>query len=481
MAIDLDEVLTLLRATLPDSVFHDPQADELVTLLGQIHRIKNLVESYENMTVREIRRLDRETSRISRERGLRNTEEVIARVTGSSYAAAKRAVELADAMLDIPAPSSDDGPVGTDTGKVQPPPDPTRTAAPDRPEPARPSRVGDRSRRASQHGHISTDTLHLIIMSLHKISHLPTEKLIGIEAHWLELVTGDSAVGLSGLKSEIKRVIATFTRRIPQRTVEHHRSRRGLRLFTQDDGMVRLQGLLLPEAAAALARCFDVINTPVHTRLGRGDATTTSGDVENVVKDPRSAMQKNHDALVTVANAALTSSELPTPNGKPAVVLLHTTEDRAKDPDGTAVIAGHDGSPALIPASSVRQTACAGALQRLTLNSHGQPVALEHEQRCFTGHQRRAMAARDGGCIIPGCGIPPGWCEAHHVETWAATKRTRTGAGVLLCWFHHHTIETSGWKIRFQNDRVEVRPPNELNPSGGWIPASRGVDLVGAG
>ena len=31
MAIDLDEVLTLLRATLPDSVFHDPQADELVT------------------------------------------------------------------------------------------------------------------------------------------------------------------------------------------------------------------------------------------------------------------------------------------------------------------------------------------------------------------------------------------------------------------------------------------------------------------
>ena len=305
-------------------------------------------------------------------------------------------------------------------------------------------------------------------MSLHKISHLPTEKLIGIEAHWLELVTGDSAVGLSGLKSEIKRVIATFTRRIPQRTVEHHRSRRGLRLFTQDDGMVRLQGLLLPEAAAALARCFDVINTPVHTRLGRGDATTTSGDVENVVKDPRSAMQKNHDALVTIANAALTSSELPTPNGKPAVVLLHTTEDRAKDPEGTAVIAGHDGSPALIPASSVRQTACAGALQRLTLNSHGQPVALEHEQRCFTGHQRRAMAARDGGCIIPGCGIPPGWCEAHHVETWAATKRTRTGAGVLLCWFHHHTIKRADGRSGSKTIESKCdRPTNSTRVVGG--------------
>ena len=235
--------------------------------------------------------------------------------------------------------------------------------------------------------------------------------------------------------------------------------------------MVRIQGLLLPEAAAALTRCFDVINSPVNNRLSE----PTRREVEAVLKDPRTPVQRNHDALVTISEAALTSIKLPQPQGKPAVVLIHTTEERAKDRDGTALIDGFDGAPTVIPSSTARQTACAGAIQRLTLDCNGKLVKLEHESRSFTVHQRRAMAARDGGCVIPGCGIPPGWCEAHHVETWADTKRTRVSSGVLLCWYHHHTVETSGWQIRFTNGRVEVRPPAELNPTGRWVPGARGT------
>jgi hypothetical protein len=33
---------------------------------------------------------------------------------------------------------------------------------------------------------------------------------------------------------------------------------------------------------------------------------------------------------------------------------------------------------------------------------------------------RRALAARDGGCVAPGCDRPPAWTDAHHLEHWAA-------------------------------------------------------------
>ena len=58
---------------------------------------------------------------------------------------------------------------------------------------------------------------------------------------------------------------------------------------------------------------------------------------------------------------------------------------------------------------------CAGVIQRVTLGDDGRILRLGTEERVFNRHQRRAIALRDGGCIIPGCGVPAGWCEIHHV------------------------------------------------------------------
>src|SRR5690606_970150 len=103
-----------------------------------------------------------------------------------------------------------------------------------------------------------------------------------------------------------------------------------------------------------------------------------------------------------------------------------------------------------IPAALARRTACSGAVQKVVFDESGRIVQLGSRERLFSAHQRRAIAARDGGCIIPGCTIPAAWCEIHHVEEHAAGGATHTDNGVLLCWWHHHTIDSSEWSIQMR-------------------------------
>ena len=78
----------------------------------------------------------------------------------------------------------------------------------------------------------------------------------------------------------------------------------------------------------------------------------------------------------------------------------------------------------------------------MALAPTGRIVRLGTEERLFNRHQRRAFALRDGACIIPGCGVPAGWCEVHHVTDHAKGGPTHTDNGVLLCWWHHRFIDT---------------------------------------
>jgi hypothetical protein len=50
--------------------------------------------------------------------------------------------------------------------------------------------------------------------------------------------------------------------------------------------------------------------------------------------------------------------------------------------------------------------------------------------------QRRALLARDKGCIVPGCKRKARWCEPHHVVPWP-NGPTDLRNLVLLCKRHH--------------------------------------------
>jgi len=54
-----------------------------------------------------------------------------------------------------------------------------------------------------------------------------------------------------------------------------------------------------------------------------------------------------------------------------------------------------------------------------------------------TPSQRRALAARDGGCATRGCTRPPAFCDAHHLWSLSDGGPTVLGNLVLLCRRHH--------------------------------------------
>jgi len=56
----------------------------------------------------------------------------------------------------------------------------------------------------------------------------------------------------------------------------------------------------------------------------------------------------------------------------------------------------------------------------------------------------------------------------HHVVPWAQGGRTHVDNGVLLCWYHHHTIDTPGWKIRMVAGMPQVQAPHWIDPTGHW-------------
>ncbi|GAA1960181.1 hypothetical protein GCM10009776_23440 [Microbacterium deminutum] len=91
----------------------------------------------------------------------------------------------------------------------------------------------------------------------------------------------------------------------------------------------------------------------------------------------------------------------------------------------------------------------------------------------FNRHQRRAIALRDGGCIIPGCAVPAAWCEIHHVVESAHGGPTHTDNGVMLCWFHHRFLEWHQWKIRMNRGVPEVQAPPWNDSSGRWRPVTK--------
>ncbi len=219
---------------------------------------------------------------------------------------------------------------------------------------------------------------------------------------------------------------------------------------------VPARGLLLPEVAAQLQTIFDAQLAP-SVQFDDPFALDEKGDLLPLPAiDDRTRAQKQHDALAAVLGVAASSGRLPTIGGHaPTLVVSVTASDLAS---GTGY-AHADGCDQPVSGAVARHIACGGVIQRIVSGDDGRIVAIGTEERVFNRHQRRAIALRDGGCVIPGCGTPASWCEIHHVTEHARGGPTHTDNGVLLCWYHHRFLERIGWQIRMNTGVPEVKAP----------------------
>jgi hypothetical protein len=105
------------------------------------------------------------------------------------------------------------------------------------------------------------------------------------------------------------------------------------------------------------------------------------------------------------------------------------------------------------------------------------PLAVGRTARIATQAQRRALAVRDRGCIIPGCGIPAEACQTHHVVDWAAGGSTEISNLALLCWAHHRQVDLFMWAISPATGKPIAEPEPGAPPGTPW-PGNNGSPWV---
>lgn len=251
--------------------------------------------------------------------------------------------------------------------------------------------------------------------------------------------------------------------------------KRGFTMGVCRDGVVPLRGSALPEVAAQLQRLFDSIlnpkgdgpDLPSGPRFAPIDPDapgSTDAFVEEVA-DTRSRAMRQHDALAMILATAARSGELPAIGGAAPTLVVSVDADDLRSGRGHAHLEGCD-EP--VPLAIARQAACIGAVQRVSTGRDGRILAIDVVDRVFAAHQRRAISLRDGGCVVPGCRVPAAWCEIHHVVEHARGGATHTDNGVLLCWYHHRTIDSGGWSVRMREGLPEVRGPSWWDSSTRW-------------
>ncbi len=232
--------------------------------------------------------------------------------------------------------------------------------------------------------------------------------------------------------------------------------KRSLTLGAPTANGVPVRGTLLPEVVAQLQTIFDAHLAPT-VAFDDPFAVDEDGELPALpAVDERTRAQKQHDAFAAALGVAAASGLLPTIGGHaPTLVVSVDAEDLAA---GTGY-AHAQGCDQPVSIGVARHLACSGVIQRVTSRPGGRIVAIGTEERVFNRHQRRAIALRDGRCIIPGCGVPAGWCEIHHVTEHARGGPTHTDNGVLLCWYHHRFLDRIGWQLRMNAGVPEVQAP----------------------
>lgn len=102
----------------------------------------------------------------------------------------------------------------------------------------------------------------------------------------------------------------------------------------------------------------------------------------------------------------------------------------------------------------------------LVLDDEGAPLNYGRSLRFISDEQFKSLAIRDGGCVFPGCDLPPSWCDGHHVVTWTKGEGpTDLNNLVLLCRKHHTRVHSDDWDLVHENS-MDQAPTLIHTPSG---------------
>jgi Domain of unknown function (DUF222) len=272
---------------------------------------------------------------------------------------------------------------------------------------------------------------------------------------------------------------------------ERQHQQRGVWLAATWEGMVALQGLLDPEAGQTLQAALEPLARPASAQ------------------DDRSGGQRRADALAELARRHLEGGRLPQSGGVRPQLLVTVDLDTLLGPGG---LGGETGGPVPLDPEACRRLACDSAVTRVLVTRQPpgpgdpggddldhpdpggdaghhhpgdetslaarlqaamrllpptlggaptQPLEVGRTTRVVNAAQRHALVVRDGGCAVPSCDRPPGWCDAHHLVHWLHGGPTDLPNLALVCRAHHRAVHEGGWRLHRDPDgRLGATPPH---------------------
>ncbi len=192
----------------------------------------------------------------------------------------------------------------------------------------------------------------------------------------------------------------------------------------------------------------EVVATALQAQIGVPDAD-----------DRRTPGQRRADALVSMCQRLLDSGSVGRhASVRPQLVVQVSYQALVAAADGCGVDPAElPGTGQALPRGVLDRLACDCEVTRIVFGPQSQVLDVGRAQRTFTGPLRRALDARDGGCLWGRCNAPPSQCEGHHSVSWLRGGPTSVDNGVLLCWHHHDLLHSREYVItRDVNDGAWV-------------------------
>ncbi len=243
---------------------------------------------------------------------------------------------------------------------------------------------------------------------------------------------------------------------------ERRYEKRSFRMWIDDEGLHRARVVFDDEMALWVRSMLDAALRPRRggPRFVAEDERAAADELSN---DSRSNDQLEYDLMMDVLRAGSLARAEDVFGARQPGVRMVVVKDAlgARDAFGRLTAVGHaeDGG-ATLSGSVVERAICRNGSIDVTVDAHGNPLDLGREQRLYSARQRVTLAARDGGCVWPGCTRVASYCEAHHCDHFVAHHgRTDIDRGVLLCPFHHLLLHNRGWRITRQGKQPFVLHP----------------------
>jgi hypothetical protein len=275
-----------------------------------------------------------------------------------------------------------------------------------------------------------------------------------------------------------------------------------------DDGSLIITAKLPPEDGAKIIAALEAAAEQIDDESGLGEPGEVAGEGPRVTTDSPgelsfqktgkngSAEPQRHnrrrlrggtraaDALLMMAERSQCAGKKPRSGADRTTVTLHVDVDSLLNDGGE--LCDIDGTA--VPAETARRLSCDARIVTI-LEKEGEPLKLGRRTRTVTVAQRRALEARDGCCVFPGC-TNTGYVDAHHIDHWIRGGETDVDRMALLCWIHHRLMHEGGFKMERRSDGsfVFYRPDGDrvpdvegmapaVGPGLDWRNAAVGLDI----